>query len=111
MSLLTNRTKRIEPPVKGSEERSKQASQADKSIRALEAKGYTVNRTDHSDGTVEWTWSKKQAAKPAEVKIESPAPKGRPDVAVMQADQKKSTGQKQVAKRVWDNEKKQWKMV
>ncbi len=41
----------------------------------------------------------------------APEPKGRPSAPVMQADQKKSTGQKQVAKRVWDDEKKQWKMV
>lgn len=38
-------------------------------------------------------------------------PKGRPSAPVMQADQKKSTGQKQIAKRVWDDKNKQWKLV
>lgn len=60
---------------------------------------YTVNRNKKPTREVTAT------PKPA------PEPKGRPSAPVMQADQKKSTGQKQVAKRVWDDEKKQWKMV
>ena len=38
-------------------------------------------------------------------------PKSRQTVPVMQADQTKKTGQKQIGKRVWDDEKKQWKMI
>ena len=60
---------------------------------------YTVNRNKKPTREIVTT------PKPA------PEPKGRPSAPVMQADQKKSTGQKQIAKRVWDNEKKQWKMV
>ena len=60
---------------------------------------YTVNRNRQPTREV--------ATKPKP----TPEPKGRPSAPVMQADQKKSTGQKQIAKRVWDDEKKQWKMV
>ena len=60
---------------------------------------YTINRNKKPTREVTAT------PKPA------PEPKGRPSAPVMQADQKKSTGQKQIAKRVWDDEKKQWKMV
>jgi hypothetical protein len=60
---------------------------------------YTVNRNRQPTREV--------ATKPKP----TPEPKGRPSQPVMQADQKKSTGQKQIAKRVWDNEKKQWKMT
>lgn len=60
---------------------------------------YTVNR------------NKKPAREVVTKPKPTPEPKGRPSAPVMQADQKKSTGQKQIAKRVWDDEKKQWKMV
>lgn len=38
-------------------------------------------------------------------------PKGRPSAPVMQADQKKSTGQKQTGTRYYDKEKQQWKIT
>jgi hypothetical protein len=60
---------------------------------------YTVNRNRKPTREVE--------TKPKP----TPEPKGRPSQPVMQADQKKSTGQKQVGKTVWDNDKKQWKVV
>lgn len=41
----------------------------------------------------------------------TPAPKGRPSEAVMQADQTKSTGQKQIGTRYYDKEKQQWKIA
>lgn len=41
----------------------------------------------------------------------TPTPKGRPSEPVMQADQKKSTGQKQTGTRYYDKEKQQWKIT
>lgn len=41
----------------------------------------------------------------------APEPKGRPSQPIMQADQKKSTGQKQTGTRYYDKEKQQWKVT
>lgn len=60
---------------------------------------YTINRNKKPTREISTT------PKPA------PEPKGRPSQPVMQADQNKSTGQKQVGSRHWDNEKKQWKIT
>ena len=60
---------------------------------------YTVNRNRQPTREV--------ATKPKP----TPEPKGRPSAPVMQADQKKSTGQKQTGTRYYDKEKQQWKIA
>ena len=101
MSLLTNRNRQTDPvkPKKTAAELLKEQDekQAKEGFKPkLDEKGNRVST--ERNGRVFYDYEKI---------ITAPS---RPSVPVMQADQTKKTGQKQVGTRYWDDEKKQWKM-
>lgn len=109
MSLLTNRNKQTDPPVKSKpktaaellkENDEKMAKQGYKP--KLDEKG---NRIVRRDGNSEsYDYIKQSPITTTTTKT------GRPSAPIMQAEQTKKTGQKQVGTRYWDDEKKQWKV-
>lgn len=107
MSLLTNRKKTTDPPTNGTprpktaEELLKKNDEemASKGFKPkLDEKGNRVSTRNGNSETFEY------------VKTTVTTSKGRPSAPIMEANQYKKTGQKQVGSRYWDDEKKQWKV-
>jgi hypothetical protein len=81
--------------------------------KRMAASGYIPEVDEKGNRTGAYTVNRNK--KPTREIATKPKPtseaKGRPSQPVMQADQKKSTGQKQTGTRYYDKEKQQWKMT
>ena len=117
MSLLTNRSKRKDPPAKKGDTMTNKdpnptraaARTATEETEENFRKSNLVPEVDAQGNRTGFYVKYKPEEKKTVIKT-NPSPKGKQPVSVMQLDQSKKTGQKQVGTRYWDEDSKQWKM-